>query len=238
MEVVVVVKFRHKKDGFGFKTMIKWWFILCYVFTPGFFTIVIWEAFTDLPHYVTVIRVVLVFIYVSLLLLVSVDWPIYLSFAASAQQSLSSISDGLDDDDTDGDDDLKELVRLAGTRGGSDSNSKSSVELVSRTESHPMTAPERTEKAPVAVYSSKTLSLTIEDIVLDPLYSPQFKSFARHLIGEFNVEGLLFFFRVRKFQKYVSSRIRARSQESTPSVIADSNENESRLPSNDVEGSV
>ena len=56
-----------------------------------------------------------------------------------------------------------------------------------------------------AVFSSETLALSIEDVVLNPQYSAQMASFAKHLIGEFNVEGLLFFLRVNAFQSFVAA---------------------------------
>ena len=243
----VVLKFRRKKDGLGFKTMLKWWFIVWVMFNPAYFAIQIWLAFTDFPYYATAIRVLILFVFMNSLFFVSSGWPIYLTFVESAQRGLSSIS--LDVDDESDDRQIEEeVLRLARDRTLIELNVRSTEAEETRVATDGP-GPEETEAA-VPVYSSKTLALTLGDIVLNPKYAAQLLSFSRHLIGEFNVEGLLFFLRVLRFRKYVRSvrspRASGRGQDngSMESVNLEDNSNSatpsrfSASSSNDVDESV
>ena len=132
---------------------------------------------------------------------------------------MSSIAEDLgDDDDENGGEQVSEVMHLA--RSHQTRTSAEGVELLEEgTQGYPNTAVKEKHSAEesaapsaaFAVFSTHTLTLTLEDILLNPAYVQQMESLAQHLIGEFNVEGLLFFFRVLNFQKFVERSKKAAS---------------------------
>ena len=222
--VSVFWRFRHKSDGYGIKKQLTRYAVGGQILTPPYALILIWEAFDDLPHYAAAFRVLADFLAINLLMFVAIDWPVYLSFNESAQRGLSSISQEPENDEDEEASQVREVLELAGT--GSDraqqnsepvAREKDSVESRAGKLTDTNTPPEA--EAP-ALYSSKTLSRTLEDILLNPLYASQMASFTRHLIGEFNVEGLLFFLRVGSFRKFVDTGKRSDSTGNKPTPSA------------------
>ena len=215
--------------------------VVANVLIPPYVTILVWEAFDDLPYYVAAFRVLPDLIAFNLLLFISIDWPVYLSFNESAQHGLSSISQ--EPDHGDEGEQVREVFQLATSTGDADT-----VELdVQESPAHGTSddgviktagaSPSAAEEAP-ALYSSGTLSLGLEEILTKPVYSAQLTSFIRHLIGEFNVEGLLFYLRVRSFQSFVKAALEKHDleKESRPSATS-SEENSVVVKADDDLGS-
>ena len=210
----VFLKFKHKRDGYGIKNMLRWWGILVNLLSTPLVIIYIWEATTDLQYYVTAIRVMFQFLCVNSLLFVTFDRTVYVSLYESAQQQMSSI---FEDPGNEEDEQVQEVVDLAG-----ESEATPGIELEDT--SVDPASPDEAEagagspaKSPSGdapeVFSSTTLALPLNDILLNPVYAAQMQSFARHLVGEFNVEGLLFFYRVRNFQNFANSEKKSETEE-------------------------
>lgn len=185
--IFIFWKLRYKEDGFGIKTTFKWMFIIWLFFAPGAVGIYVLQGLTDPKSYVTIIRVLVITVYMNANIAVALDFPVYQSFQTSSHRAMSVILK-----DMEAKKQLDEVLQLAARRSLPNSHSRIDTTLQLGSLDSPMCAPE--------LFSTKTLSLGLGQIVLNPLYAAQMKSFAKHLIGEFNVEGLLFFFRVENFR--------------------------------------
>lgn len=216
--LLIFWRLRNKRDGFGLKSTFKWWGIDWIVFAPALGLLYIWEGFTDLEYYVAAIRVLIFALSMNLLVVATMDWPVYLSFFESAQHNMSSISADPDIDEESQVEQVLEDLAEARESGAAVELESPSVVVTGQA------AGEDIESSPAGagagagaiagagasddgpeVFSSATLALSLEDILLNPLYSRQMISLTRHLVGEFNVEGLLFFLRVLRFQKIVKA---------------------------------
>lgn len=228
--VFVFVKFRHQRDGYGLKDNLKYLAAFSSVIAAPLTLIYVWEAFDDLPYYVESLHHITFFTTVNVNMFIILGLPIYHSLNESAQGGMSSIAE-------DPVDELDEVVELATHHSSGDEQEAGGDEHASphdgTGEAGPTEAavaasaggagaapPARkadTDAAP-AVFSLKTISVPLEGVLLNPKYHNQMRSFTRHLIGEFNVEGVLFYFRVLNFQKFVKD-----GKKSTPNIMTESN---------------
>lgn len=210
-------KFRDKTDGFGLKTMFKWWAITFAICTPITTLVDVWEAFADLDYYWEVIKVIVRFISAEVLIVTALDVPLYRSYFEGSHGEFSVIVQDHIPIDASGDDDedvVKQVMNLASRAGRGIAKEHVALQIrQSDAHAETNTSVDITDTSDVRnkatkVFSSRTLTLGLQEVLLDSLYSAHLASFTQHLVGELSVENLQFYFRVLDFQNFAMNKSR------------------------------